>query len=34
VRDTGGEDAPVPQYLTRAQPTDPAQVAQKSDVLK
>ncbi len=34
VRDSGGEDAPVPQYLTRAQPADPAQVAQKSNVLK
>jgi len=34
VRDTGGEDTPVPQYLTRAQPADPAQVAQRSSVLK
>lgn len=32
VRDTGGDDAPVPQYLTRARPADPATVPQRSTV--
>lgn len=32
VRDTGKDDAPVPQYVTRATPTDPATVAQASRV--
>ncbi|MEU5596041.1 sigma-70 family RNA polymerase sigma factor [Streptomyces sp. NPDC020298] len=32
VRDTGKDDAPVPQYLTRATPADPATVAQRSRV--
>jgi RNA polymerase sigma factor (sigma-70 family) len=32
VRDTGGDDTPVPQYLTRATPSDPATVAQRSRV--
>ncbi|MCX4765342.1 sigma-70 family RNA polymerase sigma factor [Streptomyces sp. NBC_01275] len=32
VRDTGDDATPVPQYLTRAVPTDPATVAQRSDV--
>ena len=30
VRDTGTDRAPVPQYLTRAEPADPATVAQRS----
>lgn len=30
VRDTGTDSAPVPQYLTRATPSDPASVAQRS----
>jgi RNA polymerase sigma factor (sigma-70 family) len=33
VRDTGTDDAPVPQYLTRSDPTDPADVPQHSDVI-
>ncbi|MER5428727.1 sigma-70 family RNA polymerase sigma factor [Streptomyces sp. NPDC002588] len=32
VRDTGTDDTPVPQYLTRATPSDPATVAQRSEV--
>ncbi|MFI5684845.1 hypothetical protein [Streptomyces sp. NPDC051636] len=32
VRDTGKDDAPVPQYVTRATPADPATVAQRSRV--
>ncbi|OLZ66948.1 RNA polymerase subunit sigma [Streptomyces sp. IMTB 2501] len=32
VRDTGKDSAPVPQYVTRATPTDPATVAQRSRV--
>jgi len=32
VRDTGKDDTPVPQYVTRSTPTDPATVAQKSRV--
>jgi len=32
VRDTGTDSAPVPQYLTRADPTNPADVPQHSDV--
>jgi hypothetical protein len=32
VRDTGGDDTPVPQYLTRATPADPATVPQESRV--
>ncbi|MFF4660139.1 RNA polymerase sigma factor [Streptomyces sp. NPDC001381] len=32
VRDTGGDDTPVPQYLTRGTPSDPATVAQRSRV--
>ncbi|EFL20569.1 putative RNA polymerase ECF-subfamily sigma factor [Streptomyces himastatinicus ATCC 53653] len=32
VRDTGGDTAPVPQYLTRARPADPATVPQRSRV--
>ncbi|WP_030667186.1 RNA polymerase sigma factor [Streptomyces cellulosae] len=32
VRDTGGDDTPVPQYATRATPADPATVAQLSRV--
>ncbi|MEU6354273.1 sigma-70 family RNA polymerase sigma factor [Streptomyces sp. NPDC047072] len=32
VRDTGGDDTPVPQYLTRATPADPATVPQASRV--
>jgi hypothetical protein len=32
VRDTGGDGAPVPQYLTRDTPTDPATVPQRSAV--
>lgn len=32
VRDTGRDDTPVPQYLTRATPADPATVAQESRV--
>ncbi|MGW3651802.1 RNA polymerase sigma factor [Streptomyces sp. NPDC000878] len=32
VRDTGGDDTPVPQYVTRSIPTDPATVAQASRV--
>jgi RNA polymerase sigma factor (sigma-70 family) len=32
VRDTGKDDTPVPQYLTRATPADPATVAQRSRV--
>ncbi|MFD5321394.1 sigma-70 family RNA polymerase sigma factor [Streptomyces sp. NPDC127098] len=33
VRDTGGDDAPVPQYLTRERPADPvAEVPQRSEV--
>ncbi|WBO63537.1 sigma-70 family RNA polymerase sigma factor [Streptomyces camelliae] len=32
VRDTGRDDTPVPQYLTRATPADPATVAQRSRV--
>jgi RNA polymerase sigma factor (sigma-70 family) len=30
VRDTGKDDTPVPQYVTRATPADPATVAQRS----
>ena len=30
VRDTGNDDAPVPQYLTRSSPADPFSVAQLS----
>ncbi|MHA5051706.1 RNA polymerase sigma factor [Streptomyces sp. SD15] len=32
VRDDGKDTAPVPQYLTRSTPTDPATVPQRSDV--
>jgi hypothetical protein len=32
IRDTGTDTAPVPQYLTRTDPTDPATVPQKSVV--
>jgi len=32
VRDTGTDDTPVPQYVTRSIPTDPATVAQASRV--
>ncbi|MEU8754274.1 sigma-70 family RNA polymerase sigma factor [Streptomyces chartreusis] len=32
VRDTGQDTAPVPQYLTRETPTDPATVAQRTRV--
>ncbi|MDT7846042.1 sigma-70 family RNA polymerase sigma factor [Streptomyces justiciae] len=32
VRDTGKDTAPVPQYVTRAKPADPATVAQRSRV--
>ena len=32
VRDTGRDDTPVPQYVTRATPSDPATVAQRSRV--
>ncbi|MET8982881.1 sigma-70 family RNA polymerase sigma factor [Streptomyces sp. NPDC004539] len=32
VRDTGDDDTPVPQYLTRSTPVDPATVPQRSDV--
>ncbi|MPY59279.1 sigma-70 family RNA polymerase sigma factor [Streptomyces spongiae] len=32
VRDTGKDNAPVPQYLTRATPADPATVPQRSRV--
>ncbi|GEC06448.1 hypothetical protein SSP24_41030 [Streptomyces spinoverrucosus] len=32
VRDTGRDDTPVPQYVTRARPTDPATVPQRSRV--
>ncbi|MFC5216136.1 sigma-70 family RNA polymerase sigma factor [Streptomyces coerulescens] len=32
VRDTGGDDAPVPQYVTRSTPEDAATVPQKSRV--
>ncbi|WP_432197965.1 sigma-70 family RNA polymerase sigma factor [Streptomyces sp. bgisy027] len=32
VRDTGRDTAPVPQYVTRETPTDPATVAQRSRV--
>jgi len=32
VRDTGTDSAPVPQYLTRADPADPADVPQHSDI--
>jgi hypothetical protein len=32
IRDTGTDTAPVPQYVTRADPTDPATVPQKSAV--
>ncbi|WP_406333181.1 RNA polymerase sigma factor [Streptomyces sp. NBC_00203] len=32
VRDNGEDTAPVPQYLTRSTPTDPATVAQRSRV--
>ncbi|WNM30553.1 sigma-70 family RNA polymerase sigma factor [Streptomyces sp. Li-HN-5-11] len=32
VRDTGKDDAPVPQYVTRAKPADPATVPQRSQV--
>ncbi|MEV6941287.1 sigma-70 family RNA polymerase sigma factor [Streptomyces sp. NPDC051172] len=32
VRDTGKDDTPVPQYVTRATPSDPATVAQRSRV--
>ncbi len=32
VRDTGEDDAPVPQYVTRATPADPATVPQESRV--
>ena len=32
VRDTGKDDTPVPQYVTRATPSDPATVAQHSRV--
>ncbi|WP_159106715.1 hypothetical protein [Streptomyces rishiriensis] len=32
VRDTGRDDAPVPQYVTRETPSDPATAPQRSDV--
>ena len=32
VRDTGKDSAPVPQYLTRTTPADPATVPQRSRV--
>ncbi|MDQ0686572.1 RNA polymerase sigma factor (sigma-70 family) [Streptomyces achromogenes] len=32
VRDTGGDDTPVPQYATRETPADPATVPQRSRV--
>ncbi|MFK4105781.1 RNA polymerase sigma factor [Streptomyces sp. NPDC019531] len=32
VRDTGKDDTPVPQYVTRSTPVDPATVAQESRV--
>ncbi|MFF3330052.1 sigma-70 family RNA polymerase sigma factor [Streptomyces sp. NPDC002888] len=32
VRDTGDDDTPVPQYVTRATPADPATVPQRSRV--
>ncbi|WP_228044298.1 sigma-70 family RNA polymerase sigma factor [Streptomyces ferrugineus] len=32
VRDNGGDSAPVPQYVTRATPADPATVPQRSRV--
>jgi hypothetical protein len=32
VRDTGRDDTPVPQYVTRESPADPATVPQKSRV--
>lgn len=32
VRDTGSDAAPVPQYVTRADPPDPADVPQRSRV--
>ena len=32
VRDTGADDAPVPQYLTRSNPADPASVPELSQV--
>ncbi|WP_037679384.1 sigma-70 family RNA polymerase sigma factor [Streptomyces griseus] len=32
VRDTGGDDTPVPQYATRVNPADPATVPQRSRV--
>ncbi|MGI5458372.1 RNA polymerase sigma factor [Streptomyces sp. CA-249302] len=32
VRDTGKDDAPVPQYVTRGTPSDPATVPQRSRV--
>jgi hypothetical protein len=32
VRDTGGDDTPVPQYVTRSTPTDAATVPQESRV--
>ncbi|MFE9451079.1 RNA polymerase sigma factor [Streptomyces sp. NPDC006739] len=32
VRDTGEDDTPVPQYVTRSTPADPAAVAQRSRV--
>lgn len=32
VRDTGDDVAPVPQYVTRGDPSDPAKVPQRSDV--
>ncbi|MET8077279.1 sigma-70 family RNA polymerase sigma factor [Streptomyces sp. NPDC005303] len=32
VRDTGRDDTPVPQYVTRSTPADPATVAQRSRV--
>jgi hypothetical protein len=32
VRDTGEDSAPVPQYLTRGNPSDPATVPQRSNV--
>jgi hypothetical protein len=32
VRDTGGDDTPVPQYVTRSTPADPATVPQRSRV--
>ena len=33
VRDTGTDSAPVPQYLTRSDPADQADVPQRSDVI-